>query len=74
MVSCFLDVCRSHNKPQKMYFKIYFFGVPNIDIEKRPEFQLFYDTLKLSCDSRFQHAFSACCCVFKVNTLTVITL
>jgi len=26
-------------------------------------------TFKLSCDSRFQHAFTACCCVFKVITL-----
>jgi len=25
--------------------------------------------LKLSCDSRFQHAFTACVCVFKVITL-----
>jgi len=26
-------------------------------------------TLKLSCDSRFQRAFTACSCVFKVITL-----
>jgi len=25
--------------------------------------------LKLSCDSRFQRAFTACCCVFKVIML-----
>jgi len=26
-------------------------------------------SLKLSCDSRFQRAYTACCCVFKVITL-----
>jgi len=26
-------------------------------------------SLKLSCDSRFQRAFTACCCIFKVITL-----
>jgi len=39
---------------------------------KRPdgaiEFQL---VMKLSCDSRFQRAFTACSCVFKVITLVL---
>jgi len=27
------------------------------------------ETIKLNCDSRFQRAFTACCCVFKEITL-----
>jgi len=30
---------------------------------------LFYSRFKLRCDTRFQHAITACSCVFKVITL-----
>ncbi len=33
------------------------------------DLERFFTLLKLRCDERFTHAFSACCCVFKEITL-----
>jgi len=62
----FLLLLNGHNKRESK--KKWVLSVKqNLNHEKRRSY--IFKSLELSCDSRFQHAFTACSCVFKEITL-----